>query len=283
MKGGYKVNNIKIIAEIGINHNGDLEIAKELIKQSKENGADVVKFQKRNPDVCVPENQKNIIKDTVFGEMSYIEYKHKIEFGKKEYDEIDRYCKELGIDWTASIWDIDSLNFLLQYNIPFIKIPSAVATHWELLELVNKSKKPVVISNGMTTEEDFDKAINILNDCDVTILLCNSSYPAKYEELNLSYIDVLKNKYPNCKIGFSGHELNNTATFVAASIGVDVIERHVTLDHNMKGTDHTSSLEIKDLKSLKEQLDIISIIRGEPKKEVYESEIGIAKKLRYYN
>ena len=283
MKGGYKVNNIKIIAEIGINHNGNLEIAKELIKQSKENGADIVKFQKRNPDVCVPENQKNIIKDTVFGEMSYIEYKHKIEFGKKEYDEIDRYCKELGIDWTASIWDIDSLNFLLQYNIPFIKIPSAVATHWELLELVNKSKKPVVISNGMTTEEDFDKAINILNDCDVTILLCNSSYPAKYEELNLSYIDVLKNKYPNCKIGFSGHELNNTATFVAASIGVDVIERHVTLDHNMKGTDHTSSLEIKDLKSLKEQLDIISIIRGEPKKEVYESEIGIAKKLRYYN
>ena len=277
------MSKIQIIAEIGINHNGDLNIAKELIRQAKENGADVVKFQKRNPDVCVPESQKQVIKNTVFGEMSYIDYKHKMEFGKQEYDEIDAYCKEIGIPWTASIWDIDSLNFLLQYDIPFIKIPSAVATHWELLELVNNTQKPVVISNGMTTEDEFNKAINILKDCEVTILICNSSYPAKLNELNLRYMNVLKHKYPECKIGFSGHELDNMGTIVAASMGAEVIERHVTLDHSMKGTDHTSSLEIKDLGSIRELLDTITVIRGEPIKTVYDSEKEIAKKLRYYN
>lgn len=283
MKGGYKVNKIEFIAEIGINHNGDIEIAKELIKLAKENGADVVKFQKRKPEVCVPEDQKNIVKDTIFGEMKYIDYKHKIEFGKEEYDKIDKYCKEIGIKWTASIWDKDSLNFLLQYDIPFIKIPSALATHWELLELVNNTKKPVVISNGMTTEEEFDKAINILKDCEVTILVCNSSYPASFDELNLRYIDILRIKYPHCKIGYSGHEEGNIVTLVAAAMGAEVIERHITLDHTMKGTDHTSSLEVNELKDLKAVCDTITVIRGEPVKKVYESEKKIAKKLRYYN
>lgn len=268
------------IAEIGINHNGSLDIAKELIKQAKLCGVDVVKFQKRNPDICVPENQKNIIKDTVFGEMKYIDYKKKIEFGKKEYDEIDKYCKEIGIKWTASIWDIDSLNFIMGYDIPFIKIPSACITDIELLNAINRTGKDVVLSIGMSTMFEIDSAIKTLNNINnISILQCNSSYPSKNEELDISFIPVLKDIY-NCDVGYSGHEIGYLPTILARAVGASIIERHITLDKTMKGSDHKASLDIAELKECIEKLKEVDIILGKDYKTVYESEKRVKEKLR---
>lgn len=268
------------IADIGINHNGDINIAKELIKQAKICGVDVVKFQKRNPDICVPEDQKNIVKNTIFGTMKYIDYKKKIEFGKEEYDEIDRYCKEIGIRWTASVWDIDSLNFLMNYDVPFIKIPSACITDFELLKAINKTGKDVVLSVGMSTMFEINNAIKSLDNINnISILQCNSSYPSKNEELDISFIPELK-KIFNCNVGYSGHEVGYFPTLLARAVGASIIERHITLDKNMKGTDHKSSLDIDELKECINKLKEVDIILGKNYKTIYDSEIPIMNKLR---
>lgn len=268
------------IAEIGINHNGSLDIAKELIKIAKDCGVDVVKFQKRNPDICVPESQKNIIKDTVFGEMRYIDYKYKIEFGKDEYDEIDKYCKEIGILWTSSVWDIDSLNFINNYDVPFIKLASACITDYKLIEKLNELRIPVIISTGMSTEEEIDNAINLLKDNLIGILHCNSSYPSKNEEIDLNYMSILKTKYPKYQIGYSGHEKGYLPTIIAKTLGADILERHITLDKNMKGSDHKASLNPKELKQLMIYIKSIPNIMGGFKKNIYSSEIEMRNKLR---
>ena len=196
-----------IIAEIGINHNGDLDIAKRLIDIAALSGCDAVKFQKRNPDVCVPEHQKNIMRDTPWGTMTYLEYKYRVEFEKAEYDEIDRYCAEKGIKWSASPWDMDSLEFLQQYELPFIKLPSAMLTNNELVEACAKSGKKLILSTGMSTEEEINIAVSLIRKHteNFAILDCNSTYPAPIDELNLSTIATLKNKY-KCEVGYSGHE-----------------------------------------------------------------------------
>lgn len=270
------------IAEIGINHNGSLETALELIKEAAAAGVDVVKFQKRTPEICVPDDQKNIIKESAFGTTTYLEYKKLMEFEKEEYDEIDRHCKELGIQWTASVWDIPSLNFLMQYDVPFIKIPSALMTNIELLKAVNETKKDVIISNGALTEEELNEALWILRDCNVTILVCNSCYPSKDEELNLNYIKSLKEMYQfPPKIGYSGHEIDILPTIVAKSLGCDIIERHITLDKNQIGSDHKASLDIKELKELINILKRIDIIKGKNEKIVSDGELKVMKKLRY--
>lgn len=276
------------IAEIGINHNGDLNIAKELIRQAKMCGVDIVKFQKRNPELCVPENQKNIIKDTVFGVMKYIDYKRKIEFGRKEYDEIDKYCKEIGIKWTASVWDIDSLDFIMQYNVPFIKIPSACIIDLELLDKINLYKKDVILSNGMSTEEELFTAINNLPNCkNIGILHCNSSYPSSKNELDLDCIKILNSifcvrKYHNFTIGYSGHEEGYFPTLLARAVGASIIERHITLSKTMKGSDHKSSLDMNELKDCIEKLKEVDIILGKNYKTVYESEKKVKEKLRRF-
>ena len=269
------------IAEIGINHNGSLETALELIKQAAAAGADVVKFQKRTPEICVPDDQKNIIKESVFGTTTYLEYKKLMEFGKEEYDEIDKYCKEIGIQWTASVWDIPSLEFLMQYEVPFIKIPSALMTNIELLKAVNKTRKNIIISNGALTESELDRALWILEDCKITLLICNSCYPSKEEDLNLNYIQHLKSKWPYLKIGYSGHEIDILPTIVAKSLGCDVIERHITLDKNQIGSDHKASLNIEELKELINILKRIDMIKGKDEKIISEEELKIMKKLRY--
>ena len=183
-----------IIAEIGINHNGDLDVAKKLIDVAVLSGCDSVKFQKRNPDVCVPEHQKSVMRDTPWGRITYLAYKHIVEFGKEEYDEIDRYCKEKGIQWSASPWDMDSLEFLSKYDIPYIKIPSAMLTNDKLLKGAKLTGKKVILSTGMSTEEEIEKCVEICNP-DV-IMHTNSTYPCPEEDLNLRYIEWLKNKYP---------------------------------------------------------------------------------------
>ena len=230
-----------IIAEIGINHNGDMEIAKKLIDIASVAGCDAVKFQKRNPDVCVPEHQKTVIRSTPWGEMTYLDYKYRVEFDKEQYDEIDRYCREKGMDWSASPWDTDSLDFLMQYDIPFLKIPSAMITNEELMKATAATGKKIIISTGMSTEEEIDQAVNWLEGTEFSILHCNSTYPAPIEDLNLSYIRTLKEKY-DCEIGYSGHEFRLGTTVAAVYLGATILERHITLDRQMWGSDHLGSV-----------------------------------------
>lgn len=270
-----------IIAEIGINHNGDIDIAKKLIDIASLSGCDAVKFQKRNPDVCVPEHQKNIIRETPWGTMTYLEYKHKIEFGKEEYDEIDRYCKERNIKWSASPWDLDSLEFLNQYDLPFIKLPSAMLTNTELIEACSKSGKKVILSTGMSTEEEIDKTVDIIKQStsDFALLHCNSTYPAPLDELNLSTIKTLKEKY-NCEVGYSGHEFRIGTTVAAVYLGATIIERHITLDRTMWGTDHLSSVEPQGLIKLVKGIRELEEAYGDGVIQVTESEKIIRNKLR---
>ena len=268
------------IADIGINHNGDLEIAKNLIKIAEECGVDVVKFQKRNPDICVPEAEKDIVKDTVFGRMKYIDYKYRMEFGKCEYDEIARYCRERGIAWTASVWDNDSLDFICNYDVPFIKVPSACITDTLLLTRLSHLDKKVIISTGMSTEDEISRAVNILDKGRLGILHCNSSYPSEPGELDLNYIATLKTRYPQHRIGYSGHEEGFIPTIIAKAIGAEIIERHITLDKNMKGSDQKASLDPVELKELVRYLKLVPEILGQNKKTVYRSELEVMKKLR---
>lgn len=269
------------IAEIGINHNGDIEIAKKLIKKAKEAGVDIVKFQKRNPDLCVPEKQKQQIKETPWGKMTYLEYKYKIEFTKVEYDEIDRYCKELDIKWTASVWDIDSLKFILQYDVPFIKIASATITNIPLLKAIKEINIPIVMSTGMSTLDEIDKAITILDKKDLTLLLCNSSYPAYENELDLNALYTLKKLYPNYSIGYSGHEKGIFPSIIAKAMGAEIIERHITLDKNMWGSDQNSSLNPQELKKLIQEIKRIKIVQGKDTINIYQGEELAKKKLRF--
>jgi N-acetylneuraminate synthase len=233
------MKKIKIIAEIGINHNGSVELAKKIIAVSAAAGCDYVKFQKRNPDVCVPEDQKLKVRSTPWGEMTYIDYKKKIEFEKEQYDEIDKFCKQLGIKWFASAWDLSSLDFLKRYS-DVVKIPSALITNEELLLNARKKFDFLLISTGMSTESEVENAVKISNP-DV-IFHTNSSYPSKVEDLNLNYIKHLKNKF-NRTVGYSGHEFGLVTTFATVPLGVEWIERHVTLDREMWGSDQKSSVE----------------------------------------
>ena len=270
-----------IISEIGINHNGDLDIAKRLIDISAAAGCDAVKFQKRNPEVCVPEHQKSVMRDTPWGEMTYLDYKYKVEFEKEEYDEIDRYCKEKGISWSASPWDLDSLDFLDQYDIPFIKIASASITDLDLLRKACKTGKKIIISTGMSSEEEIDVAVGILDSeaSDYAVLHCNSSYPAPIEELNLSCIKTLKNKY-NCEVGYSGHEFRLGTTVAAVYLGATIIERHVTLDRTMWGSDHMASVEPQGLFKLVSGIRELEKSYGDGSICVTETEKEVRKKLR---
>ncbi|UCD13728.1 MAG: N-acetylneuraminate synthase family protein [Thermoplasmatales archaeon] len=267
-------------AEIGINHNGSVEIAKQLIDLAKICGFDAVKFQKKVPELCVPETEKNRLKETPWGEMTYLEYKKKLEFGGNEYSEINDYCKEKGIIWFASVWDVPSVEFLEKYNVPCYKIPSAHLTNKELLLKVKSLKKPIIISTGMSTEDEIKKAVMLLEGAQVMVMHCNSGYPAKDDELNLNYIKKLLKDYPDLVIGYSGHELGISATLVAAVLGAKVIERHITLDRAMWGTDHAASIEFSGMRRLSRDLDKLSVWAGDGVKKVTETEQIIKKKLR---
>ena len=278
-----------IIAEIGINHNADLNIAKRLIDLAVVAGCDAVKFQKRILDVCVPEHQKSIIRQTPWGEMTYLDYKYKMEFGKEEFDQIDSYCRERNIHWSASPWDLDSLEFLMQYDVPWIKIPSAMLTNHELLSASAKTKKKVVISTGMSTEEEIHDAIMLLSretgvmsniNENIAVLHCNSAYPSPLEELNLRCIQTLKDKYPWLEIGYSGHEFRLGTTVAAIYLGATIIERHITLDRTMWGTDHMASVEPQGLIKLVRGIRELEIALGDGILGVTKSEIGPRNKLR---
>jgi N-acetylneuraminate synthase len=276
-----RLNRPYLIAEVGINHNGDIQIAKKLIDAAFACSWDCVKFQKKNPDKCVPESQKAITKITPWGEMTYLEYKKKMELSKSDYDYINHYCDQKPIDWTVSVWDIDSLQFAVQYNLPFLKLPSALLTNMELLKEAACSGMPIVLSTGMSSIEEIDTAVELLAKwaSQFVLLHCNSSYPAKPGELNLRVIPMLKERY-NCPVGYSGHEYGLDSTTVAVSLGAMVIERHITLDHTMWGTDQSSSVEIQGMDKLYKQIRSVGLILGDGKKRVYESEKIVKSKLR---
>jgi len=272
------------VAEIGINHNGSLKTAKHLIDIAAMLGADAVKFQKRTPEICVPKHQRNIPRETPWGRMTYFEYKKRMEFGEKEFKEIDRYCKKKGIMWSASAWDIPSLVFLKKFDLPFYKVASAKLTDKELLHEMKKTKKPIFLSTGGSTIEQIEKAVSLLEDTNPLVIMhCNSAYPANDEELNLNVIETLKNKFPQHIVGYSGHEKGISASLIAAVLGAKVIERHITLDRTMWGSDHAASLEFPGLRRLIRDLKKIHIWRGHGIKKVYETEKKIMEKLRDKN
>lgn len=270
-----------IIAEIGINHNGSLDTAKKLIDIAALSGCDAVKFQKRNPDVCVPEHQKGKIRETPWGTMTYLDYKYKVEFEKDEYDEIDRYCSEKNIQWSASPWDIDSLNFLMEYDIPWLKVPSAMITNEELMKACAATGKKIIFSTGMSTYEEIDQAVEWLQGSDIVMLHCNSTYPAPLEDLNLSCIKTLKEKY-DCEVGYSGHEFRLGTTVAAVYLGATYLERHITLDRTMWGSDHMCSVEPQGLIKLVKGVRELETAYGDGIKTVTEGELGPRKKLRGY-
>ena len=277
-----------IIGEIGINHQGDINIAKRLIDIAAAAGCDAVKFQKRNPDICVPEAQKGKPRSWQGEEMTYLEYKYKVEFGKDEYDEIDAYCKQQGIAWSASPWDMDSLKFLTQYDIPFIKMPSAMLTNDELLRGCVEHFPRVIISTGMSTQEEIDHAVNVLRcakkdynmHAPIGLLHCNSTYPAPIEELNLSAIKTLTDMYPDFEIGYSGHEFRLGTSVAAIYLGASIIERHITLDRTSEGSDHMTSIEPQGLFKLVSGIRELERAYGNGIIEVTESEKPIRTKLR---
>lgn len=270
---------VYIIAEIGINHNGDIEIAKQLMDVAVETGCDAVKFQKRTPEICVPEEQKSIPRETPWGSMTYFEYKKRIEFEQKEFEQIDAYAKKIGIDWFASPWDVPSVDFLEGFNVPCQKIASACLTDSELLTAINKTKTTTILSTGMSSMQEIDKAVSLLNDVPLAIAQATSTYPAEASELNLRAIQTFSEKY-KVPVGYSGHERGLQVTIAAVALGAKFIERHITLDRSMWGTDHSASLEPDGLKKLVRDIRIVELALGDGKKKVYDSEIPIRAKLR---
>jgi N-acetylneuraminate synthase len=272
-----------IIAEIGINHNGDLRIAKELMAMAKRVGCDAVKFQKRSPDLCVPEAEKAKVRETPWGQMTYLEYRHRTEFSENEYGELDAYASKVGISWSASAWDIESQLFLRHFNVPFNKVASAMITNLEFLRTVAAEKKITYVSTGMCGIKDIDEAVKIFraNECPVVLMHTVSTYPAPEETLNLSLIPYYVARY-GLPVGYSGHESSVSPTVMAVALGAVAVERHVTLDRTMWGTDQAASLEERGLRELVTQIRKFQVVFGEPIKRLLPSEEAVKQKLVYW-
>lgn len=271
---------VYIIAEIGINHNGSLEIAKKLIDGAKLAGCDAVKFQKRTPELCVPRDQWHIERDTPWGRMTYIDYRYKVEFTLEDYAEIDRYCREKHIDWFASCWDEEAVDFMEQFDPPAYKAASASLTDLDLLMKKKNTGRPLIISTGMSTMQEIIDAVDSLGTENLLIAHATSTYPCPVTELNLRMINTLKTMYPMCPIGYSGHETGLAPTWAAVALGATFIERHITLDRAMWGSDQAASVEITGLMQLVRNVRDIEQSLGDGIKRVYESELGPRKKLR---
>ena len=271
---------VYIIAEIGINHNGDLSIAKQLIDVAKASGCDAVKFQKRTPELCVPMEQREILRETPWGVMTYFEYKKKIEFGYDEYAEIDQYCKQLGIDWFASCWDIESVRFIEQFNPIAYKLASATITDVKVLESIAATRKPVLMSTGMSTMEEIRFAVSNLPYEQLALFHTTSCYPCKSNEINLRMIDTLKDEF-NRPVGYSGHEIGLQITLAAVALGANMVERHITLNRAMWGTDQSASVEPQGLTRLVRDIRIIEEAMGDGIKHLYDCEQKAREKLRW--
>lgn len=272
--------SVFVIAEIGINHNGSVEVAKRLIDGAVLAGCDAVKFQKRTPEKCVPLDQWYVERDTPWGRMTYIDYRHKVEFGRAEYEEIDVYCKARGILWFASCWDEEAVDFMEQFNPPCYKAASASLTDLTLLLYMKATGRPLMISTGMSTIEEIENAVEVVGEDNLLIAHSTSSYPCPPDELNLNMLNTLRAKYPNCPIGYSGHETGLATTLATIPLGASFIERHITLDRAMWGSDQAASVEIVGLIRLVSNIRDIERAMGDGVKRLYESEMSSRKKLR---
>lgn len=268
-----------VIGEIGINHNGDVKIAKELIKVAKDAGVDAVKFQKRTPEVCVPLDQQTKMRETPWGYISYLEYRKKVEFGVEEYQEIDRYCKEIGLDWFASVWDEDAVDFLEAFEPVCYKVASASLTDHGLLKKIRSTDRPIILSTGMSTMEQIRTSVALLGMENLIITHTTSSYPCPPEELNLRMIPTLAAEFP-VPIGYSGHEVGLVPSALAVALGACVVERHITLDRAMWGGDQAASVEPGGLRKLVKYIRVTEESLGDGVKRVYESELPSLNKLR---
>jgi len=271
---------VYVIAEIGINHNGSLEVAKKLIEGAAQAGCDAVKFQKRTPELCVPMDQRLIERDTPWGRMTYMDYRYKVEFGYDDYAEIDAYCREKGIAWFASCWDEEAVDFMEQFNPPCYKAASASLTDLTLLKKTKATGRPLIISTGMSTMEEVDAAVEALGRDNLMIAHTNSTYPCPVDQLNLRMINTLKQMYPTVPIGYSGHEVGLATTWAAVALGAVFVERHVTLDRAMWGSDQAASVEISGMSRLVSNIRDIEKALGDGVKRVYEGEAAARKKLR---
>jgi N-acetylneuraminate synthase len=269
-----------IIAEVGINHNGDLEIAKKIIDVAAHAGADAVKFQKRTPEVCTPLDQQKQMRETPWGYITYLDYRYKVEFNEEQYREIDRHCKEKGIDWMVSVWDEPSVDMMEKFDTPAYKVPSASLTDHNLLKHVRKTGKPIIISTGMSTMEQIHKSVNAVGLDNLVIMHCTSAYPCAPEELNLKMVETLRKEFPNTPIGYSGHEVGLVPSAVAVALGASSVERHITLDRAMWGSDQAASVEPGGFERLVKYIRVTEAALGDGVKKVYESEMGSMKKLR---
>lgn len=270
---------IYIIGEIGINHNGDIDVVKKLVDVAADTGLNAVKFQKRTPELCVPRDQWDIERDTPWGVMKYIDYRHKVEFNQAEYQEISDYCASKGVDWFASPWDEEAVDFLEGFDVPCYKIASASVTDIPLLTKISETGRTVILSTGMSTMEQIHAAVDVFDKDNLIICHATSAYPCKPSELNLNMIGTLRNEF-DVPIGYSGHEVGLAPTLVAASLGARVIERHITLDRAMWGSDQSASVEPQGVAKLVRDIRVVEESLGDGVKKVYESELGIMQKLR---
>ncbi|MGE5249974.1 MAG: N-acetylneuraminate synthase family protein [Bacteroidota bacterium] len=269
-----------IIAEIGINHNGELEIAKQMIDAAVHAGADAVKFQKRTPEICTPPEQQKQMRDTPWGYITYLDYRYKVEFNEEQYCEIDRYCREKAIAWLASVWDEPSVDFLEKFDLPAYKIPSASLTDHDLIRHARKTGKPLILSSGMSTMDQIRKGVDIAGEQDLILMHCTSTYPCEPDELNLKMVQTLRSEFPDLPIGYSGHEVGLVPSAVAVALGACMVERHLTLDRAMWGSDQAASVEPGGFERLVKYIRVTEASLGDGVKKVYESEQPSLRKLR---
>ena len=272
-----------LVADIGLNANGDVEIAKELMRYCQFFGVDYVKFQKRTPDKCVPEDQKNVMRDTPWGRMTYLEYRKRVEFNLGDYVEIAVYAKSIGQKWFASVWDEDSLAMMSEFSPPFLKIPSACLTDISLLEKAKSTGIPIILSTGMSDFPMIESALDILDSSVEYLLHCTSTYPCKAEEQNINCVATMKERYPFVKIGYSNHHSGIPGMIAAMGLGAEMVEFHITLNRSFYGTDQASSIEPEGIWKICKYRDFLELAMGDGEKKIYDSEIPIMKKLRKCN
>jgi N-acetylneuraminate synthase len=268
-----------IVAEIGINHNGDIETAMKMIEAAHHAGVDAVKFQKRTPELCVPPEQRGQMRETPWGYVTYLDYRYKVEFDQKGYQEIDRFCKSLDVTWFVSVWDEPSVDFMEGFDPVCYKIPSASLTDHALLKKLRQTGRPLILSTGMSTLNQIRKAMDVLGSNDLVITHATSTYPCEPEELNLRMIETLKKEFP-CPIGYSGHEVGLAPSIVAVALGACMIERHITLDRALWGSDQAASVEPGGFERLVKYIRVSEQSLGDGIKRVYDSELPSLKKLR---
>jgi N-acetylneuraminate synthase len=272
-----------IIAEIGINHNGDLNIAKQMIDAAVHAGVDAVKFQKRTPDIATPLDQQTQMRETPWGYITYLEYRHKVEFNEEQYREIDRYCRDKGIAWMVSVWDQPSVDFMEKFDTPAYKIPSASLTDFDLIRKARATGRPLILSSGMSTMEQIHQGVKMAGEKDLVLMHCTSTYPCEPEELNLKMVETLRHEFPSIPIGYSGHEVGLVPSSVAVALGACMVERHLTLDRAMWGSDQAASVEPGGFERLVKYIRVSEAALGDGVKKVYESEKSSLKKLRRVN